>query len=186
MRTKKRTLVTTKVFGFNPWMDQLLAVNQMMEATGQKSEAPILRDLVDEAIIARRRKAAGTEVSEQPAPAVSVQELAQTLETNQTLLLRIIEQGHSAFRMHRVSLELSQEAIVEARTGKNWSWETLVTSLRAGGSSAQEIADLLEAKTEESKGYAYGLAAEIRDQLDAEETDSANATVDDDDRQGRF
>jgi hypothetical protein len=88
--------------------------------------------------------------------------------------------------MHRVSLELSQEAIVEARTGKTWSWETLVTSLRESGSSAQEIADLLEAKTEESKGYAYGLAEEIRDQLNAEETDSANATVDDDDRQGRL
>lgn len=186
MRTKKRTLVTTKVFGFNPWMDQLLAINQMMEATGQKSEAPILRDLVDEGLIARRRKAAGSEVSEQPVPVVSVQELAQTLETNQTLLLRIIEQGHSAFRMHRASLELSQEAIVEARTGKIWSWETLVTSLREGGSSAQQIADLLEEKTEESKGYAYGLAEEIRDQLDAEERDSANATVDDDDRQGRL
>lgn len=143
-------------------MDQLLAINQMMEATGQKSEAPILRDLVDEGLIARRRKAAGSEVSEQPVPVVSVQELAQTLETNQTLLLRIIEQGHSAFRMHRASLELSQEAIVEARTGKIWSWETLVTSLREGGSSAQQIADLLEEKTEESKGYAYGLAEEIR------------------------
>jgi hypothetical protein len=183
MRTKKRTLVTTKVFGFNPWMDQLLAINQMIEATGQKSEAPILRDLVDEALVARRRKVAGTEAPEQPAPGRGSD---QRLDTIQTLLLRLLEQGHSAFRVQRIGLELLQENLVETRAGGIRLWETLtVPSLKERGSSTKQIADLFDAKTDEAKDFAYGLAEEIRDQIDAAEADSASATVDDD-RQGRL
>jgi len=53
MRTKKRTLLTTKVYGFNPWMDQVTAINELMDSLGQKSEAPIIRDLIDEGLAAR-------------------------------------------------------------------------------------------------------------------------------------
>jgi hypothetical protein len=87
MRTKKRTLVTTKVYGFNPWMDQLLTINQIMETTGQKSEAPIIRDLIDEALAARRRKTSGNESAQQP----PTQELTDSLHTIQVLLLKLIE-----------------------------------------------------------------------------------------------
>ena len=90
MRTKKRTLVTSKVYGFNPWMDQHLTINQIMETTGQKSEAPIIRDLIDEALVARRRKTSGTESAQQPSP---TQELTESLHTIQVLLLKLIEQG---------------------------------------------------------------------------------------------
>ncbi len=184
MRTKKRTLLTTKVYGFNPWMDQLLAINQMMEATGQKSEAPILRDLIDEALVARRRKVSRTEAPEQSSPG---RESDQTLETIQTLLLRLLEQGQSAFRVQRIGIELLQENLVETRAGGMRIWEALtVPSLRERGSSAEQIADLFDAKTDEAKDFAYGLAGEIRDQIDAAETDAASATLDDDDRQGRF
>lgn len=185
MRTKKRTLVTTKVFGFNPWMDQLLAINQMMEATGQKSEAPILRDLVDEALVARRRKASGTEAAEQQAPG---RDSDQTLETIQTLLLRLLEQGDSSFRVQRIGIELLQENLVETRGGVMRLWEALaVPWLRERGSGIQQIADLFDSETDKAKDFAYGLAEEIRDQIDAAETDSASATADDeDDRQGRL
>ena len=40
--------------------------------------------------------------------------------------------------------------------------------------------------TEEAKDFAYGLAEEIRDQLDSAETDSASATADDDGRPDAF
>jgi len=56
MRTKKRSLVATKVYGFNPWMDQLVVINQIMERTGQRSEAPVIRELIDEALTARGAK----------------------------------------------------------------------------------------------------------------------------------
>src|SRR5688500_4688996 len=103
MRTKKRTLVASKVFGFNPWMDQLLAINQIMESTGQKSEAPIIRDLIDESLSARRRKTSGIE---SPEPSPSSHELEQTLQTVQALLLKTIEHGQVAFRVQSLSLEL--------------------------------------------------------------------------------
>src|SRR5437868_6207612 len=105
MRTKKRTLLTNKVYGFNPWMDQVTAINQLMEATGQKSEAPIVRDLIDEALAARRRKQNGTEAAE-PQPAAP--EATDTLQTIEALLLRMIGQSETAFRVESLSLELLQ------------------------------------------------------------------------------
>jgi hypothetical protein len=183
MRTKKRTLVTSKVYGFNPWMDQHLTINQIMETTGQKSEAPIIRDLIDEALVARRRKTSGSESAEQLPP---TQELTESLHTIQVLLLRLIEQGQTAVRAESLSLELLQETLAEARAGRIGLWETLaVPALKAAGGDAQQIASLFDRQTEEAQNFAYGLAEEIRDELLAGETDS-NTAIDDDDRQGRF
>jgi hypothetical protein len=184
MRTKKRTLVTSKVYGFNPWMDQLLTINQIMETTGQKSEAPIIRDLIDEALIARRRKTSVTESSEQP---THTQELTESLHTIQALLLKLIEQEQTDLRIKSLSLELLQETLAETHAGRIGLWESLaVPALKEDGKDTQEIASLFERQTDEAKNFAYGLAEEIRDELLAGETDPKVATVDDDDRQGRL
>ena len=183
MRTKKRTLVTSKVYGFNPWMDQHLTINQIMETTGQKSEAPIIRDLIDEALTARRRKTSETESAQQPAP---TQELTESLHTIQVLLLKLIEQGQTAVRAESLSLELLQETLAEARAGRIGLWETLaVPALKEREKDAQQIASLFEHQTDQAKNFAYQLAEEIRDELLAGETDS-NIAIDDDDRQGRL
>lgn len=181
-RSSRRTL-TKRVTSINFYVDQATQIQAIMEATGSTKEAPLVRQLVDEALAARRRKLAHAEVLEQPLP---VQGTSETLHTIQTLQLRTIGQGQKALRVDRISLELLQETLVEARAGRIGLWETLaVPSLRERGSSAQQISDLFDAKTEEAKDFAYGLAEEIRDQLDAAETNSASAT-DDDDRQGRL
>ncbi len=183
MRTKKRTLVTSKVYGFNPWMDQHLTINQIMETTGQKSEAPIIRDLIDEALTARRRKTSGTESAQQTSP---TQEFTESLHTIQVLLLKLIEQGQTAVRAESLSLELLQETLAEARAARIGLWETLaVAALKERGKDAEQIASLFEHQTGEAKNFAYGLAGEIRDELLAGETDS-NIAIDDDDRQGRL
>jgi hypothetical protein len=184
MRTKKRTLVTGKVFGFNPWMDQLLAINQIMETTGQKSEAPIIRDLIDEALAARRRKTSATESTVQPTPTA---DLTDSLQTIQTLLLRLIEQGQTEFQIESLSLELVQETLAEARAGRMGLWDSLaVSALRAQGKGTQEIARLLEQQSSEARNFAYGLAEEVRDELSAVESDSATVTIDGNARQGSF
>ena len=184
MRTKKRTLVTNKVYGFNPWMDQLLAINQIMESTGQKSEAPIIRDLIDEALTARRRKTSAIESTAQSTP---TPEVTESLQTIQTLLLRLIEQGQTDFQIESLSLELLQETLAEARAGRMGLWETLaVPALKAQGKGTQEIARLLENQSSEGKNFAYGLAEEVRDELSAVESNSASVTVADDNRQGSF
>jgi hypothetical protein len=163
MRKSKRVLFKAKVFGFNPYADQVPAIKQIMEETGQESEAPVLRMLLDEALRARRQKAAGVQSPPQPPPA---QELGQYLETIRVLLLKLICHGETAFRIESITLELMQEELAEARAGRVGLWETLVKpSLRERGRSAQEIASLFDAQIKEGQEFAYGLAAEIRDQL---------------------
>jgi hypothetical protein len=184
MRTKKRTLVTTKVYGFNPWMDQLLATNQMMEATGQKSEAPSF-----ETSSMRLSSRAGVRCPARKY--LSSQRRAENptrnLRSCRLCFCEFLNRGHSSFRVQRIGIELLQENLVETRASGMRLWEALtVPSLSERGSSVQQIAELFDTKTDEAKDFAYGLAEEIRDQIDAADSDSAKATVDDDDRQGRF
>lgn len=182
-RSSRRTL-TKRVTSINFYVDQATQIQAIMEATGSTKEAPLVRQLVDEALGARRRKLVHREEAQQPPP---IQDMPEALQTIQTLQLRGIGQVEVALRIQRITLELLQETLVEARAGRIGLWETLaVPSLREKGSSAQHSADLFDAKTEEAKDFAYGLAEEIRDQPDAVETDSASATVEDDDRQERF
>jgi hypothetical protein len=166
MRTKKRTLLTTKVYGFNPWMDQVTAINELMDSLGQKSEAPIIRNLIDEALAARRRKSAQTETKSETQ---AVTDLAPILEVIQALLLKLIAQGGQTFDIVSVKLELLQETLAEARTGRMMLWETLaVPALRERGKIAYEIAELLDKHVNEGKNYAYGLAEEVKAELDAD------------------
>jgi hypothetical protein len=171
MRTKKRTLLTTKVYGFNPWMDQVTAIHQMMETTGQKSEAPILRDLIDEALAGRRRK--GPEGPHEPSP---VQGLAETLHTIQTLLLKLVRQGETSLRLQDVSIGLIQETLAEAHDGRKTSWDYLaVPELTQQGNSSSEIERYFDEKTETAQDYAYRLAEEIqRNQKDSDDESKEN------------
>ena len=182
MRTKKRSLVTTKVYGFNPWMDQLLAINQIMESTGQKSEAPVIRDLIDEALTARRRKTSEVESAKQ---ASREQEQNETLQAVQTLLLKLIAQGETHVRVQSLNLELLQETLGEARAGRIALWETLsVPGLCEQGNQGQTIASLFEAHTEQGQTFAYGLAERLKDELVAAEKTSDDSAISGDDRQG--
>jgi hypothetical protein len=170
MRTKKRTLLTTKVYGFNPWMDQVTAINDLMDSLGQKSEAPIIRDLIDEALAARRRRSTAIETKAATPPD---KDLASKLDTIQALLLKLVGQGGATFDMGSVKLELLQEALVEARVGRMMLWEILaVPALRDRGKAFQ-IAELLETYVNEGKDYSYGLAEEIKAELDADKAKSS-------------
>jgi len=180
MRTKKRSLVATKVYGFNPWMDQLLAINQIMESTGQRSEAAVIRDLIDEALTARRRKTSEVE-SAKHAP--REQEVTGTLQAVQVLLLRLIEQGETGVRAQGVSLELLQEIAAEARAGRAGFWEVMaVPTLRQAGKDDTQIAGTFDRHTNDGKHFAYSLAEQIRNELVVEETTGNQNGVDD--RQG--
>ncbi len=75
------------------WMDQVYQVRAIMEATGAVKDAPVIRELLDEALGARRRKALGMTDSEEPPG----QGTAETLHTLQTLLLKLIRRGEMSF-----------------------------------------------------------------------------------------
>jgi hypothetical protein len=184
MRKSNRVLFKPKVYGFNPWADQMPAIKSIMEESGQDSEAPVLRMLIDEALRARRRKGTG---KESPEPSPPTQELEQTLQTVQALLLKMIEQGQIVFRVQSLSLELLQETLVEARAARMGAWEYLAApAFREQGKTGSEIANLLESQTAASKDFAYGLAEEIKKELLAAEAEPSMIDDEDEDRQGRL
>jgi hypothetical protein len=86
LRSSRRAL-TKKVTSINFYVDQATQIQAIMEATGSMKEAPLVRQLVDEALAARRRKSVQPSETEQPPAA---QDTAETLQTIQTLLLKLI------------------------------------------------------------------------------------------------
>ena len=184
MRKSNRVLFKPKVYGFNPWSDQVPAIKQIMEETGQESEAPVLRMLIDEALRARRRKTAGKELPEQQPPS---QELPECLRTIQLLLLKMVGQGETAFRVHSLSLELLQEALAEARAGRlDLSASIAVPRQPQDGVCARGNSNQFDERTEAGRDFAYGLAKEIKAELFASENEKLIATSDDGDRQRRL
>ncbi len=184
-RSSKRAL-TKRVTSFNFYVDQATQIQAIMEATGTTMEAPLVRQLVDEALAARRRKLVPLEAPTQTPP---LQDQSEILETIQTLLLRIIGQGETNYRIGSITLELLQEALSEARAARLGLWDHLVApELKGRGNSNQEIGELFDAKTKQAQEFAYGLAGEIKNQLLAAEGASVAAmvSVDDNDRQGRL
>lgn len=180
-RRSRRTLVK-RITSTNVYVDQATQMQAIMEATNTK-EAQLVRQLLDEALAASRRKSVQSAKAEPPPP---TQDISEMLHTLQMLMLRMIGQGESSFQMQSVSLELQQEAIVEARSGKMNIWEFLVApGLSDKGKSTGEIARLFDVQNEYAKDYAYGLAEEIKKELDAEDSDSISTTHDED-RQGTF
>jgi hypothetical protein len=153
-----------------------------METTGQKTEAPIIRDLIDEALTARRRKTSAAASTDQPKP---IRDLSDTLQTVQALLLKLIEQGETHVRVQSLNLELLQDTLGEARAGRIAFWETLsVPSLRENGNEPEKIVSLFEGHTELGQSFAYGLAERIKDELVAAEKTLDDTAVSNDDRQG--
>ena len=62
---KRRVISKSKTYGFNPWMDQIDTINQIMRETGETTESVLLRKLVDEALAARRKKSQSLPLIEQ-------------------------------------------------------------------------------------------------------------------------
>jgi hypothetical protein len=162
-RGRKRTL-SKHVSSFNMWMDQVYQVRAIMEATGAVKDAPVIRELLDEALGARRRKQAGIYDSEEPPG----QGTAETLHTLQTLLLKLIRHEDVLLRNQRVGIKLLLETFVEARTGRALAWEELVaTPLKQKGRTNQDLTNYFDMKTR----YAKEHAVELLEQLKKEEAE---------------
>lgn len=158
MKRSKRALSKGKIYGFNPWADQVYAINQIMEESGEKSESIVLRDLIDEALSARRRKPVKAEMAETPQRESS----AEILQTIQTLLLKLIRQGETSLRIQDVNLALLQDTLAEAQAARKVSWSLALPSLREQGLSASQIAKRFDNETAEAKNHAYDVARELK------------------------
>ncbi len=167
-RGRQRSL-SKKVSSFNMYMDQVYQIRAIMEATGAVKDAPVIRDLLDEALAARRRKAAGiTDWEEPPGQAI-----AETLHTLQTLLLKLIRREELVFSPQRVELRLLKEAVIEARSGREIVFEELVEKpWIAKGKSNETITNFSDMKSRNAREYVDRVIAEIKDDLETERNQS--------------
>jgi hypothetical protein len=159
MRKGKRTIAKAKTYGFNPWADQIDAINVIMTKTGAK-EATILRKLVDEALVARRLREAEVEIEQ----TTGAKGIADALETIQTLLMKLVEQGDTSLRTQDVSLALLQETLAEARAGRRVAWQNAVPGMKEEGLNSRALDERFENETVAAKRFAYGVAKEIKDE----------------------
>ena len=158
IRTSKRKLLG-RTSGVNLYADQAVQVQAIMEAIGEKRESPVLRILIDEALAARRRK---TLDHIEPESAAASVDLAETLQTMQMLLLKLIRQGEITLRAQDITLMLAQENLAETMTGRKIVWNRLeVPSLLQAGILPDEINERLTVELAEAKDSAYGVAEEI-------------------------
>ena len=164
-RGKKRTL-SKHVSSFNMYMDQVYQVRAIMEATGVVKDAPLIRELLDEALGARRRKQAGIYDSEEPPG----QETTETLHTLQTLLLKLIKREDFAFSRQSIGLRLLKEAVIEARSSREIVFEELVEKpWMTMGKSKETMTNFFDMKTRYVGEYVDGVVSKIKSDLEPEE-----------------
>jgi len=154
--SKRRVMAKAKVYGFSPWVDQVDAINQIMKDTGERNESALLRNLVDEALDARRKKSKSAPLTEQDSAGVR-------LETIESLLMRLVRQGDVSLRIEDVCLALLQDVFAEAYATRRLLWESLVLpQLRDAGIDVSELERRFVLQSDQAKDYAYGLAERIK------------------------
>lgn len=154
--SKRRVMAKAKIYGFSPWVDQVHAINQIMEDTGERNESALLRKLVDEALDARRRKSRSAPFIEESYKA------GVRLETIESLSMRIVRQGDMSLRIEDVCLALLQDVLAEAYATRRLLWESLVLpQLRDAGIGVNELERRFIRQLDSAKDYAYGLAERI-------------------------
>jgi len=162
MRNKTRLISKSKSYGFNPWVDQVDAINQIMKETGERTESVLLRTLLDEALEARRKKRLSVPVAE------SNNENGARLQSIETLLMRLVGQADVSFRIQDVCLALLQDVLAEAHATHRLSWEPFVMpQLREKGIDGSELEREFMVQVDRAKGYAYGAAERIKESQEA-------------------
>ena len=155
--SKRRVMAKAKVYGFSPWVDQLNAINQIMQDTGERNESALLRKLVDEALNVRRKKSQSTPLTEKSDHA------GIRLEAIESLLMRLVRYGDISLRIDDVCLALLQDILAEVYATRRLLWESVVLpQLRDAGIDVNELERRFVLQIEPAKDYAHGLAQRIK------------------------
>lgn len=155
----KRVMAKAKIYGFSPWVDQVDAINQIMKETGERTESVLLRQLVDEALRARRNKSLSASLTDE-----SDNEFGKRLEAIEALLMRLVRQENALYRVLEVCLVLLQEVLGEAYLTRRLTWESLIMpQLQAKGISADELQHQFQVQMDQAHNDTYALAEQIKD-----------------------
>ena len=160
---RRRTVISkSKTYGFNPWMDQIDTINEIMKETGETTESVLLRKLVDEALAARRKKDQSLPLIEE-----SDGDSADRLHSIQSLLMRLVRQGDIFLRIQDVCLALQQDVLAEAHATHTLAWEFVAAPrLSGGGISVNDLEKQFAVRTAQAKNFAYGVADQIKQSQD--------------------
>jgi len=149
------------------YMDQVYQIRAIMEATGVVKDAPVIRELLDEALTARRRKSAGIYDSE---PALG-QEIRETLNSIQTLLLKLIRREELIFQDQTVGLGMLREALIEARSGREIIFQELVEQpWMQKGKSKETMCNFFDMKTRDAAEYVDEVIASLKQNVATEKS----------------
>jgi hypothetical protein len=171
MRKSKRAISKAKMYGFNPWVDQIDNINQLVAESGA-NEATVLRKLIDEALMARRRKV----FDEQLVEPSSEQPVSGQLQAVERLLAKLVLQEEVSLRVQDVSLALLQDTLAETRAGRKATWEQVSSHLKERGLTRTDISKRFDDETKAAKSFAYGLARDLKRQQAAERAKSKQAS----------
>ena len=159
MRKSRRPISKTKMYGFNPWVDQIDHINQLVAESGA-NEATVLRKLIDEALMARRRKVFDEQLEERS----SEQPVSGQLQAVERLLAKLVLQEEVSLRVQDVSLALLQDTLAETRAGRKATWEQVSSHLKERGLTRTDISKRFDDETKAAKSFAYGLARDLKRQ----------------------
>ncbi len=151
------------MYGFNPYADQVDDISRLVSESGQ-NEATVLRKLIDEALLARRRKAAYDELAQAGTDEPTV---VQRLEAIEQFLTMLLQREDTIYRMHDIGLALLQDTLAEARAGRTLTWKQLAPIFKEQGLNAKQIASRFDEETDEAKDFAYGAARDLKKQQES-------------------
>jgi hypothetical protein len=162
MKKGKRKITRLKMYGFNPFAAQVASIDQLVAQSGE-NEATVLRKLLDEALAARRKKSADEQL-EGIGP--DKRSASDTFLMIERLLMKLVQQGDINYRMQDISLALLQDALAEARAGRNLVWKQMAPALKEQGLSAKGVAKKFDEDTDAAEEFAYCKAQEYKKQQD--------------------
>ena len=164
--TKRRVRAKAKVYGFSPWVDQVDAINQIMKETGERTESAVLRKLVDEALVARRKNGFSVHPIRE-----SDNDSGRRREKIEALLMHLVGQGDVAFRILDMCLALLQDVLAESHAARRLSWEfLLMPRFREQEIDAKEAERRFMAQLDQARNYAYAAAERIKESQEREMT----------------
>jgi len=129
-----------------------------MKATGETTESVLLRQLVDEALAARKKKTESLPLIDEPD-----NEFRGRLQRVENLPMRLVQQGDVAFRIQDVCLALLQAVLAEAYAAHKLSWEFgAAPRLRDEGVDTNELKQRFLRQADQARDYAYRQAERIK------------------------
>ena len=155
---KKRSL-SKKVSSFNMYMDQMYQIRAIMEQTGAEKDAPVIRELLDEALGARRRKAMGIADWEEPPG----QDDEETFNAISVLLLKLLKHEEKSFMVRDIGLLMLREILIETRACRDLVYEENVRKpWMEKGKTRETMDNFYEMHTRTATQKVEGLIKDIK------------------------